>query len=271
LIARLMNEFLHSRFINLYGQADGARLARNQSTLPTSEKSESKVIRVLSTVLLHQPQRELNELQDLWVDNIVYTEHWRAFIGAQIQEWKSISVLAAILLIVDTTLVVHFHTYSVSWFTQLPLANTACIAGTLSLLLSISTVLVGVAITLIHQPYAKSHASEANAYLERAAHETLGLHPLAIALSLPRALFMWALAAAGIALLSFSFQLLDVWGLLLVGLSAGFLCSLLVWIVRFFQVKESGPDQDTGITAAAIRFFQPKNNFSSQLESAESV
>jgi hypothetical protein len=110
MIARLMNEIcmsrvdilffaalttalVHSRFINLYGQSDCARLARNQSTLPESAKPDSKMLRVLSAILLHQPHRELNELKDLWVDKIVYTEHWRTFLGTQMKEWKSISLL----------------------------------------------------------------------------------------------------------------------------------------------------------------------------------
>lgn len=74
-------------------------MARNQSTLPAVAKLKvySKRIRVLSTILLHQPHRELKDLKDLWVDNIVYTEHWRTFLGTQLQEWRSISLLVCFL------------------------------------------------------------------------------------------------------------------------------------------------------------------------------
>src|SRR3979490_2403545 len=85
----------HSRFINLYGQANGARLARNQST-QSEDDSDIPIctwIRLTFTILLWKPYKELKELKSLWVDNIVYTEHGRMFITTHIQEWRSVSLL----------------------------------------------------------------------------------------------------------------------------------------------------------------------------------
>ena len=69
----------------------------------------------------------------------------------------------------------------------------------------------------------------------------LGLQPLAIVLSLPRTLFMWALATAGLALLMVSFQLLDVWSMGVIGIFALLLNALLIWAIRFFHIRESRP------------------------------
>jgi len=237
-------------------------LARNQSTLPIPLELGSKALQILSMLLLYQPHRELKALKDLWVDNIIYTEHWRIFLGNQIQEWRSISLLSTLLLLVDTALVTHFHIQPSTWSSHLPGAKTGCIAGTMSLLLATSTMVVGVTSVLVNQPYAKSHASEATMYLENASHERLGLHPLAIALSLPRALFLWALATASIALLTFSLQNLDVWGLGLVGMFGIFLCSLIFWILWFFQVGKMGPSKCVyfaGFPSTVRVFFQYRN------------
>ncbi|KAF8578970.1 hypothetical protein K439DRAFT_1638397 [Ramaria rubella] len=243
IIARLMNEFVHSRFINLYGQPEGARLARNQSTLPQSDSSDSRLFRVLSTVSFRQPHKELEELNSLWVDSIVYTEHWRNFVTTRVQEWRGVSLMSAILLPVDLMIVVHCHAQSISgasgWISHLSGVNTSCIAATMSLLLSMSALIVGVATILVHQPLCKSHASDANAYLQSASHETLGLQPLAIVLSIPRTLLIWALAITGAALLAFSLQLLDVWGLSIVGTLVFVLSALLFWAIRFFHTRET--------------------------------
>ena len=71
--------------------------------------------------------------------------------------------------------------------------------------------------------------------MESASHDTLGLQPLAITLSLPRALFLWALTAEGIAVVAFACQLSDVWGLAFVGSFALLLCAIIFWVIGFFQ------------------------------------
>jgi len=70
--------------------------------------------------------------------------------------------------------------------------------------------------------------------LESASHDTLGLQPLAITLSLPRALFLWALTAEGIAVVAFACQLSDVWGLALLDFCSTFVCDYLL-VIGFFQ------------------------------------
>jgi hypothetical protein len=99
--------------------------------------------------------------------------------------------------------------------------------------------------------------------LERVSHDSLGLFPLAVILSLPRTLFLWALATTGIALLAFSFQSVDVCGLVFLGIFAVLLCSLLFWVIRFFQFKEAGPGKFTlpffGLPATVARLFRRKN------------
>lgn len=93
---RSSRSLVHSRFINLYGQADGARLARNQSTEPGRDQRICRPIRAAFMLLLCQPYRELEELRSLWVDNIVYTEHWRTFVESRMQEWQSVSLMVCV-------------------------------------------------------------------------------------------------------------------------------------------------------------------------------
>ncbi|KAF8531142.1 hypothetical protein JB92DRAFT_2853692 [Gautieria morchelliformis] len=263
IVSRLMNEFTHSRFINLYGQADGARLARNQSTTSEPDPTISRLNRVFFAILLFQPHTELKELKSLWVDRIVYTEHWRTFIATRMQEWRSVSLLSAILLLVDTTLIIHYHQQPANggWLTRLSGAGTGCLTGTISLMLSMSTVIVSVTAIIVHQPLCTSHASDADGYLQNASHDTLGLQPLAIVLSLPRTLFMWSMATAGVALLMSSIQLLNTWGGVIVGALAVLLSALLLWMVRFFCIREPGPGRFSAPFAfpAIPKFFRHKN------------
>lgn len=167
-------------------------------------------IRVSFTVLLCQPHRELEELKSLWVDHIVYTEHWRMFIATRMQEWRGVSLLVCIpttsiderephfkaffnvvfhppsvgafltffarcvsqynlntRLIsfdsVDATFVIHFSPQPASsgWIARLPWTGTSHLMGTISLLLSISTVILSVVAILVHQPHCNGHASDA--------------------------------------------------------------------------------------------------------------
>ncbi|GJJ15060.1 hypothetical protein Clacol_009335 [Clathrus columnatus] len=90
IIGRLMDEFIQARYINLYGEERGARLANNQSILPTPEPKSCSLYEITSVVLLRQPERELDILNNLWVDKIAYTASWRQFIRERIEEWKNV-------------------------------------------------------------------------------------------------------------------------------------------------------------------------------------
>ncbi|KAF8509172.1 hypothetical protein BU17DRAFT_70542 [Hysterangium stoloniferum] len=100
-VARLLKSFTFARFINRFGEAQGARLSRTQSFEAMSQTYPSLLFRLISWVLFNQPRKDLSELNPLWVDNIVYTEHWQVFNVAKVEEWYGVCAMGDFLTKAD--------------------------------------------------------------------------------------------------------------------------------------------------------------------------
>ena len=78
---------MHSRNVNLYGQY-GARLDRTATVEGRHHPGRSPAYLWRSMVLGGGPEIHLNRLENLWVDRIIYTHHWRALLKDLSDEWS---------------------------------------------------------------------------------------------------------------------------------------------------------------------------------------
>ncbi|CCM03273.1 uncharacterized protein FIBRA_05401 [Fibroporia radiculosa] len=206
IIARLWAFVSHNRFATHYGQ-EHARLSRDQSILREPVINETWWFRLASRLMFRLPDGDLQKLNDLNVDNLVYVEPWKQSMRTYQADWKLTSFWTFALLIMDVLLLLQ-----PSVTRPVVLASVLCC----------NTALVSAIVLLTRHHGAEDfHASDAANYLTEVKRETSGYQWTALAFSLPRALFFWALGA-------FSFQgvlwLMDATNIYVVGiLLAGFM------------------------------------------------
>ena len=76
------------RFMNFYGE-ECARLSRDQRVVNMPPENVPFLLRALSGITLFGiPRRYAAELENLWIDNIVYAEPWKAFVNKCVDEWR---------------------------------------------------------------------------------------------------------------------------------------------------------------------------------------
>ncbi|ELU39186.1 WW domain-containing protein [Rhizoctonia solani AG-1 IA] len=76
-----------SRNVNLYGQY-GARLDRTATVEGRRHPPRSEGYMYKNVLLGGGPVIHLNRLENLWVDRIIYTHHWRGLLNDLIEEWS---------------------------------------------------------------------------------------------------------------------------------------------------------------------------------------
>jgi len=226
-VARLLKCFIFARFINRFGEVQGARLARSQSLEATSQTCPSLLFRLISRVLFNQPRKYLDELNLLWVDNIVYAEHWQVFNVAKIEEWYGVCSMASMLLIASNAIK---PTKSPQY---IEVANIISNYGAAACqLLCISAITLGFKMLLVHKPFRGASICHAVEFLKNADHGKHGLQALAVVLSLPRAFLMWGLAAMIISLVSVNFEYLIAWRAVFPNTFVVCLMAIVFWAVQ---------------------------------------
>ncbi|KAF8507286.1 hypothetical protein BU17DRAFT_100680 [Hysterangium stoloniferum] len=227
MVARLLKSFIFARFVNRYGEVQGARLSRTQSLEAMSQKNQTWLFVLLSRLLFNQPGRDLNELHGLWVDNIVYTEHWRAFNVVKVEEWYGVCAMGTMLLI--ASMVIDHPSSSQSMEVAIVISEYGAAACRL---LSLSAIILGLKRLLVHKNFRESSAFDAAQFLTRANQGERGLSSLAVVLSLPRGLLMWALAAMVVSLVSINFECFVVWRAIVPNVFMGCLGAAVFWATR---------------------------------------
>lgn len=82
---------MHSRNVNLYGQY-GARLDRTATVEGRRHPPRLAQFLNKSGFLGGGPEIHLNRLENLWVDRIIYTHHWRALLKDLSDEWTAAAI-----------------------------------------------------------------------------------------------------------------------------------------------------------------------------------
>ncbi|KAI0356096.1 hypothetical protein OH77DRAFT_1401749 [Trametes cingulata] len=196
-VARLMNLFVHQRFLNLYGQTY-ARLGRDQSIYNTTKHRRTPLIKLLAPLFWNAPGVHLRGLEKIWIDGIIAIQPWSGFIGKLQNEWQEFVLYATVLLNANVA------------FLAIPSVDNgndqltaAQISSYLSIVTSVGSIVLGLLLIRQHRVKSKDTADDAWRYLSSRKHPTLGLETLAIIYSLPYALLMWGMVTF---LLAFSFE-----------------------------------------------------------------
>jgi hypothetical protein len=210
-VARMMRQFAHSKFINFSG-LPYARLDADQSVCGTSKRPRSFLFFPINLLLLCAPGKHLEALQGIYVDRLINASRWAGFINNLKDEWSAFSVYSTVMIAVDIS------------FLAVPkgindAVSTAIYASTVSALgaLAASVFLLGQIRGL------QFDSVEAGAkYMGSKTSSFFGAEPLAVVLSLPYAFLLWGMLTMGIAL-----------SILIFGLTGGVAKGIVVaaWVV----------------------------------------
>ncbi|KAI6025443.1 hypothetical protein EDC04DRAFT_2723065 [Pisolithus marmoratus] len=106
-IARFARAFSHSKFINFGGQPC-ARLNADQSIYASrhhlSRSGTSLLIRIFDLLLFQSASVHLEELREMWVDQIVHYPRWQKYIAKLTSEWARFTIFSTVLLTADVSL-----------------------------------------------------------------------------------------------------------------------------------------------------------------------
>ncbi|KAI0947947.1 hypothetical protein AcW1_009577 [Taiwanofungus camphoratus] len=177
-IARLWVIVSRHRVDIHYGQQH-ARLSRDQTILEAPPVRRSWTFASISRLLFHIPDEYVELLDALFVDNLVYVDQWRKFLQACQTEWVLCASWALGLTIINVLLLV--------------LPQGSRLITSISLLTCYAALVSASILLLRHKKAMTYHAENAATYLGDARRETTGFQCTAVAFSLPKSLFLWAL------------------------------------------------------------------------------
>ncbi|KAI6102603.1 hypothetical protein EV401DRAFT_753299 [Pisolithus croceorrhizus] len=105
--ARFAREFSRSKFINFSGQPC-ARLGVDQciyvSPHHLSRSGSSFLIRIFDFFLFQSASMHLEELRQMWIDQIVHYRRWQKHIAKLTSEWARFTIFSTVLLTADVSL-----------------------------------------------------------------------------------------------------------------------------------------------------------------------
>ncbi|KAF8586599.1 hypothetical protein K439DRAFT_1631481 [Ramaria rubella] len=231
IIARLWNEIYNARFINYFGERD-ARLYR--SHIAVDDKPSSIFMKIIFLLLFDAPSTHLTILNELYIDQVLYTDGWRKFMDALLNDWNDMILWATVLLAANMSFLAIFNSTD-----QVMQENRAVTCSLVSTLTSTISIVIGLLHVRKHRSRARKHASDGSIYLSEATHPNLGLRPLAIVYSLPYAFLMWAMITFIAAILLFVFQSgVSLTSRVFISIIALCLGVTLVWVVAYFWQDE---------------------------------
>ncbi|KAJ7255766.1 hypothetical protein C8J57DRAFT_599190 [Mycena rebaudengoi] len=176
IVARLWALVDHNMYLTHYGQ-EHARLSRDQAILYDDQEKYTWVSTVISTISFTASDEFLERLNDVFVDRIVYANHWKTFMEDCLQHWRRATPVAL------SGLLLHLP------FLLLGSSNSAFLAVSASLFgcsLIASTF-------LIHKYESMKNITAAKAmdYLDTIQSQFFKFQLVALVFSLPKALHLW--------------------------------------------------------------------------------
>ncbi|GJE94796.1 hypothetical protein PsYK624_109700 [Phanerochaete sordida] len=183
--ARLLHTLYDDRFKHFYGEP-GVRLASTARALEgeTSSGVTSWLFAPASVVLFGLPSLYLQELDDVYCDNLVQFSDWQRFLARCQKDRADLQVPTFIMVCADIGL--------------LALTPAECIAARtlsgVSVVLLISVYATSQVFSLYERQRKANTADAAIEYMTKWDPSDGPRYRLAIGLSIPRALFLWSLA-----------------------------------------------------------------------------
>ncbi|KIP12134.1 hypothetical protein PHLGIDRAFT_113920 [Phlebiopsis gigantea 11061_1 CR5-6] len=187
-VARLFYAVHRERFLSFWGE-EGARLDRQTSAFAESiHKPRSLWFNLISPFLFFMPLVYMNELDKLYVDQSVHYYFWRQFITGLRRDWDNSITPATVLLSAN----VGFLAIN-SIDVNSPNKSAAQISSYISAILSLFIYIVCQILTRHHRHEGHSQANKAIDYITKREGRLIGLQAVALAFSLPTALFLWSM------------------------------------------------------------------------------
>ena len=178
-IARIMGLLVHSRNVNVYGQF-GARLDRTATVEGRRHPPRGSGYLYQSSLYGGGPVIHLNRLENLWVDRIIYTHHWRALLKDLNDEWTGAAIAAGVM-----------------WASNMAFIAGDGVSTVAKVICGLSAILAGACgvyslhLMREHRALGKYAAHAANYFQLYESHQT-GLQELSIRYSTPWAGVMWS-------------------------------------------------------------------------------
>ncbi|KAG1834270.1 hypothetical protein EV424DRAFT_1363641 [Suillus variegatus] len=182
IVARFTRIFCNAKFVNFCGQL-GARLGVDQSLYEKPNVRSKGILRVMNVFLFGSFDAQSKGIHKIWVDETIVHPRWKNFIDRLTAEWNGYTIYSTVMLAVDISLLTVQSVQTQMAATLLTYLSTLCVIGSLV----VSLVLAGQV-----NDSRRSSAEEVASFMSGMSRSMLGLESLALMLSLPFALLIWA-------------------------------------------------------------------------------
>ncbi|KAJ7910995.1 hypothetical protein B0H13DRAFT_2191949 [Mycena leptocephala] len=174
-VARLWSLICRNRYLTYHGQ-ECSRLSRDQTVFYDPETKNQWVSAVASRISFKTADRYLVQLNDVFVDHLVYSEQWKSMVTGCLQDWRGASHGAFL------GLMLHLFFLALTPSPSLAVASASLFVASL----------LGSTL-LIHRyaPLQGISAAEAMDYLEAIQSPTFKFQFVALTFALPHALNLW--------------------------------------------------------------------------------
>lgn len=200
IVARFTRIFCNAKFVNFCGQL-GARLGVDQSLYEKPNVRSKGILRVMNVFLFGSFDAQSKGIHKIWVDETIVHPRWKNFIDRLTAEWNGYTIYSTVMLAVDISLLTVQSVQTQMAATLLTYLSTLCVMGSLV----VSLVLAGQV-----NDSRRSSAEEVASFMSGMSRSMLGLESLALMLSLPFALLIWAMVFFAAALSVLIFRTADV-------------------------------------------------------------
>ncbi|EKM58104.1 uncharacterized protein PHACADRAFT_252136 [Phanerochaete carnosa HHB-10118-sp] len=252
--ARLLNTIYKERFLHFHGEI-GARLDRKESAFKADIRGPRSFIFIcISPFLFFMPFVYLKELERTYVDNSVHYYFWRQFIEGLKRDWENSITPATVLLSAN----VGFLAIN-SIDTTSPNKSAAQISSYISSIFSLFIYIVAQILSRHHRHHNNGQAHDALQYILKREDRLIGLQGVAIAFSLPTALFLWSMVTFLVALMFVFFADSSVATKVAMGVIVGFMAVvviLLLYLESEGTIAEQSPlPRGWALLAKTLRSF----------------
>ncbi|KIM70734.1 hypothetical protein SCLCIDRAFT_100795, partial [Scleroderma citrinum Foug A] len=220
-MARVMGAIAHQRFTTFYGEGN-AQLDRLQQVLPCDIVEYPRVTAICNLVMWGFPGGYLARLEELFLNNQVFADHWTDFMSSCLQDWST--SLSWVLFPTESNLVC----LRSSSLVLSMVGGTSLSCAVPTILSCVASIASGSILHSRHQQLTNVSASAAVQYMGAAKMSSpMGLLPLAVVYSIPRASYFWGLCFIGMHFFVLLYHMVGTIGRLAVATS----CALLVTLV----------------------------------------
>ncbi|KAG2038646.1 hypothetical protein BDR03DRAFT_895142 [Suillus americanus] len=185
----------NAKFVNFCGQP-GARLGVDQSLYGKPNDRSKRILRVMNVFLFGSFDVQSKAIHRIWVDETMVQPRWKNFIDRLTTEWNGYAIYSTVMLAVDISFLAVPTVQTGMAVTLLAYLSTLCVMGSL---------VVSLALAGQVNDTRRRSAEEVASFMVGMSRSMLGLESLALMLSLPFALLIWAMAffAAALSVLIF--------------------------------------------------------------------